>query len=169
MTLNRFFAFFLVMSLIIYFGVSPYVIDQKKIQEIPQLEFESFTSYEIKGEHVNFIINGRSAKRFEDRLVLKNFVLHQESNHSIRSVSALDGVFQDKEILLENSVQYQGLEGMLLQTDSAKYNTKYNTLDIKVPFRLTQNNSVITGSSLFFNQNNDKMEAKDVKASLEIQ
>ena len=75
MTLNRFFLLFLTMSLIIYFGISPYVIDQKKLQDIPQLEFESFTSYEIEGENVNFIMN-KWFGNFKDRIIDHKIVLN---------------------------------------------------------------------------------------------
>ncbi len=169
MTLNRFFSLFLLISFVIYFGISPYVIDQKRLQDIPQLEFESFTSYEIEGENVNFIINGQSAKRYDDKVVFSDFVLHEESNNSISSVAAQSGLFKGKEIILSDTVQYQSREGIVLETQKAVYHTKYKTLDIKTNFRMQRNNSVITGSSLFFNQNNDKIEAKDVKASLNLQ
>jgi hypothetical protein len=168
MTLNRFFALFLAVSFIIYFGISPYVIDQKKLQDIPQLEFESFASYEIIGENLNVIIDGKSVKRYENRLLFKDFVLHQEANNSVRYISAKSGLYEEKEILLTNSVQYGSGSGMILETNKAKYDLKHNILDIQAPFRLTQDSSVLTGSSLLFNQNNDRIEAKDVKASLDI-
>ena len=169
MTLNQFFSLFLLSSIIIYFGLSPYVIDQKKIQDIPQLEFESFTSYEIEGENVNFVLNGQNARRYANKFLLKDFVLHREANNSLSSIAAIEGVFQNKKIILKNMVQYQGRDGLLLETQSATYDTKQETLDIDTPFRLTQDSSVITGNSLFFNQNNDKISAKDVKASMDIQ
>lgn len=167
MTLNRFFLLFFFFSLLIYFAISPYVIDQKKLKEIPQLEFQGFTSFEIEGENLKLMLSGESAKRYDDRLLVKEFAVYQESNNSVRIISAKEGVHKGKELLLRGSVEYQGQEGLLLQTEEATLNTKRNTISVKAPFYLKQNGTVIEGTSLFFNQNNDKIVAKGVKASLD--
>ena len=169
MTLNRFFSLFLFSSLFIYFGINPYVIDQKELEDIPQLEFSTFVSYEIEGENLNMMVVGEGAKRYANKLVLKDFVLYQESNNSVSMISAIDGITKPKEVLLSHSVQYKSKDGILLESEEARLDKKRNTLEINVPFRLTQNGSVITGTSLLFNQNNDKIVAKDVRSSLDIQ
>jgi len=168
MTLNRFFLLFLASSLIIYFGIDPYVIDQKKIKNIPQLEFKTFVSYEIEGEQLSLMLVGEEARRYPRRLKVKDFALYREANNTVQTISALEGDYRKKRLILNQSVQYQGENGLLLETEKADFNLKHNTLDIRVPFTLTREGSVFTGSSLFFNQNNDRITAKDVRASFII-
>ncbi len=168
MSLNRFFLLFLAISLGIFFGVTPYVIDQEKIENIPQLEFENFISYEIEGENLNVMMTGANAKRYDARFELEDFTLYREANNSVLSVSARDGLYKNKRMLLSDSVDYQGKDDLILQTEKALLDMKHNTLDIRVPFVLTQKGTIFTGSSLFFNQNNAKITAKDVRASFPI-
>jgi len=168
MTLNRFFLLFLASSLIIYFAVNPYVIDQKNLKDIPQLEFKTFVSYEIEGEELSLMLVGEGAKRYDTKLKVRDFAVYRESNKSIEAISALEGVYEGKKLILSQSVQYQGKDDLSLETEKAHLDMEHNTLDIRVPFSLTQKGSVFTGSSLFFNQNNDKIEAKDVRASFII-
>jgi len=168
MSLNRFFLLFLALSLIIYFAVNPYVIDQKKLRDIPQLEFKTFVSYEIEGNKLSVMLVGESAKRYESRLRVKDFAVYRESNNTIEAISALEGMYKDKQLTLNQLVRYQGKDDLHLETEKAQLDMKHNTLDIRVPFTLTQNGSVFKGSSLFFNQNNDKIIAKDIEASFII-
>jgi len=168
MTLNRFFLLFLALSLIIYLGVNPYVIDQKKLRDIPQLEFKTFISYEIKDEKLTLMLVGENAKRYASRLRVRDFAVYRESNNTLQAMSALEGVYKDNKLILNQSVQYQGKDNLQLETEKAQLDTEHNTLDIRVPFTLRQNDAVFKGSSLFFNQNNDNIVAKDVRASFII-
>lgn len=168
MTLNRFFLLFLASSLIIYFAVNPYVIDQKNIKDIPQLEFKTFVSYEIEGDKLKLMLVGEGAKRYPYKLKVRDFAVYREANNTVEAISAFEGLYRGKSLILSQSVQYQGRDGLSLETEKAHLDMKHNTLDIRVPFSLRQNGSVFTGSSLFFNQNNDKMIAKDVRASFTI-
>lgn len=168
MTLNRFFLLFLAFSFIIYFAVNPYVIDQKKLRDIPQLEFKNFVSYEIEGDKLKLKLFGESAKRYESRFRVRDFAIFRESNNTIQVISALEGLYKDKQFILNQSVHYQGKDNLNLETERAQFDLKHNTIDINVPFTLTQNDSILKGSALFFNQNNDKIKVKDVNASFLI-
>jgi hypothetical protein len=165
MTLNRFFILFLLSSLLIYFGFNPFVIDQKKLKDIPQLVFDTFVSYEIEGESLNVMLVGENAKRYDDRLIVRDFALYRESNNSVEGISAMHGVYEGKEVVLSENVQYSGPDDISLQMEKAKLDMNHNTLDIRVPFVLTQDETTFSGSSLFFNQNNAKIKAKDIRAS----
>ena len=168
MTLNRFFLIFLAISLIIYFAINPYVIDQKKLRDIPQLEFKNFISYEIDGDMLNVMLVGENAKRYVRRLRLRDFTIFRESNNTVQTISALEGDYKNNKFTLNQSVEYHGQDNLQLETEKAELDIEHNTLDIRVPFVLTQNGSIFEGSSLFFNQNNDRMKAKDVRASFII-
>lgn len=168
MSLNRFFFLFFLASLGVYFFLTPYVIDQKRIAEIPQFEFSSFAAYELEDENLKVMITGKKAKRFEHYYIIEDFALFREVNSSIESVSALHGRYENDLVTLEGEVQYQGANDLSVSTDKAKYHLGYETLDIRLPFEMTQNNSVVTGSSLFFNQKNGRISANDIHASIEL-
>ncbi len=168
MTLNRFFLLFLAVSLFIYFILEPYVIDQKKLKDIPILEFDAFVTYEIEGNELKVMLMGEKMERYPNRFELEDFALYREANNTVQTISAKSGMYRKNRIYLEKDVQYHGKDNLYLITDKATYNIKHETLDIRTPFKLSQQGSVIEGSSLFFNQKDDKIKANDVKTSIQL-
>ncbi len=168
MSLNRFFFLFFLASLAVYFLLTPYVIDQKRLADIPQFEFESFAAYELEDKFLKVMITGKKAKRFDRYYIIEDFALFRELNQTIESVSALHGRYENNLVTLEGEVEYQGANELTLSTQKAKYHMGYETLDIRVPFVMTQKNSTVKGSSLFFNQKNGKIDANNIQAVIEL-
>ena len=169
MSLNKFYLLFFLMSVGVLVFLKPNIIDIKKLDEIPQLEFNSFAAFEMKKNKLNVMLAGEEAQRFDTYFLVNNFALYEESNKSIQMVSALKGRYEGDIVTLENEVQYSGKDDLFVYAEKALYNLKFETLDVRSAFRMIQGEHSAEGDSLFFNQIKGTMTATGIKASIDLE
>ncbi|MDH5464601.1 MAG: hypothetical protein OEW60_03170 [Thiovulaceae bacterium] len=169
MSLTRFYILFFLLSAGVLYFMKPNVIDIKKLDEIPQLEFYSFAAFEMKKKQLHIMLVGEETKRFDKYFLVNNFTLYEESNSTIQMVSALKGKYEDDLISLEKEVQYSGKDDLFVYAEKALYNLKFQTLDVRSAFRMIQGGHSAEGDSLFFNQINGTMTATGIKASIDLE
>ena len=170
MNFNRFILLFAIISTAIYFLLQPYTIDQKKLKKIPLLEFSNFETFEFNEQELKMLLVGDHAMRFNDYLTVDEFTVYREFNESVETLSATRGHYKNNLMTLDKSVKYfSERNDLMLESEKALLHLEHKTVDIRVPFVMTQKESKVTGSSLFLNQNSGTIIAKDVKASLDLE
>lgn len=169
MSVNLFFAtiFAMLIGMFVYFEPS-YVGNQKR-EEIPSIELESFTLYEISKNGIDHVLQGHEGKRFEDRYELASATFTDNTQHLSQLVTANNVIYKGDVIDLKGSVNYRREDGLRFQSQEGEYNTRTSVVLTRGPFTITQNANRIDGEQLHFNTASDEIAANDIRIVYHLQ
>jgi len=137
--------------------------------DIPQMELEDFTLYEIDKEGVKSVVSGTVGRQFGTYDEVENVHYIENKNKTSEHLYADLGRFENDVAYLNENVRYFREDGLSFESDHAIYNTKSELLYVPNNFILTQNENIIYGSELHYNSITGDIDAKQVNANYYIQ
>jgi len=142
---------------------------QNTDENVPQLEIEDFTLYEMNKVGVKSVVSGTAAMQYIKHYEVQNVHYIENKNKLSEHLYADSGIFKTDIAYLNDNVRYFREDGLSFESDHAVYNTKKEFLYVPENFVLTQNENVVYGSELHYNSLSGNIDAKKVKANYYIQ
>lgn len=155
--------------MMIFLFFKPLQIKQQEFVDVPLLEMQVFTMYELDTKGLKTILFGSNSKRFSDRYTVKNIDYTDSAREYIANMKADSGVYKDENISLSGNVEYARENGLTFQSDTAHYDKKSSIFSTDKEFVVFKGQSSAIGTSLHYNNVTKKMKATKMKAIYQLQ
>jgi len=162
MNINFFFIFLFIGLVSIYHFFKPIKIEQQQFIDIPLFDMNKFTLYELNKEGLKTLMSGESSIRYSDRYKVSKINFTNNSQEYILNVTAGNGIYKNKELLLNNNIIFSREDGLTFQTGSAIYNKESNIIRTQGKYKASIGNNSITGESLIYNTITRKIKSKNI-------
>jgi len=169
MKLTHFFLLLFLFSIALLVFLKPQSYANISEKNVPQLEIEDFTLYEINTNGVQSVVSGTIGWQYETHYEVQKAHFVQNKNKLGEHIYADKGVFEKDTAYLDDNVRYFRDDGLSFESDHAVYNTKQEQLNVPEKFVLTQNKNVIYGSDLHYNSQTGWMRANKIDANYFIE
>lgn len=165
-SVSVFFFFLLILSIIIIFLfdkniISPYVSPI----DIPKVELNNFTIYQINTENLLIKLNAKNAKQFDKFEELNDVVLERQNVGVLDTITAPLAIKKDDMIIFDEGVHYLRLGYDLYSTKGVYYITD-NIMEGEGNFFIKGNFQNIIGNNIYYDAKNGITKADNVNAKL---
>ena len=165
MRITHFFVLLLLFSVSIFVLLKPQSYAQNTDNNVPRLEIEDFTLYEINTQGVQSVVSGTLGRQYTSHYEVENSHYIQNKNQLGEHLYADKGVFDKDTAYLNDNVRYFREDGLSFESDHAIYDTKKEFLYVPASFVLTQNENIIYGKELHYYSQAGDMQAQDINAN----
>ncbi len=165
MTVNSFFLVLLGGLLGIYLFFSPMDIQEKEHKEVPMLDLERFTVYELDTTGLQSVMMGSEGKRFSNRYEVLDVNYTDNSHKFIQTMRSDFARYQGEKVFLEGNVRYKRADGMMFLSDDAKYDHKRSVATKRGPFTIIDKNDWLVGKRLYYNSVKERAKGDEIKGS----
>ena len=153
----------------IFIFLEPQSYAQNADENVPRLEIEDFTLYEINTQGVQSVVSGTLGRQYISHYEVENSHYIQNKNHLGEHLYADKGVFEKDTAYLNDNVRYFREDGLSFESDHAVYDTKKEFLYVPENFILTQNENIIYGKELHYYSQTGDIKAQTIDANYYIQ
>ena len=169
MNLNLFFGAILSLLVVMFLLLRPVKIDIVEHKEIPQLEFSDFIVYNIKQSGVQTILQGKSARRYENRYEISKLRLEDSSKGLRNTILADEGLYREDMIYLSRKVYFSQEDRFNFTSSEAQYDMNNSIVTTQGAFVITAKEDTIRGERLRFLLKRNRLDAKNVVAEYETE
>lgn len=168
MNINLFFIFIFSGLFMIFFLFEP--LNQKKFKsdEIPLLELKDFKITELNKEGLSNELTASLGFKYKNRYVLEQLSFTDSNDKYITNIKAHKGLYKGNILQLNGDVVYIREDGMIFDTQSAKYNKKKKVIHSPKEYIAYIGNNKVTGSSLKYNNTSGNLWSKNVVVNYKI-
>ncbi len=169
MNINLFFIIIIGLLLSVFILFRPLKIELPDHKEIAQLELKDFQIYELNEQGVKSILEGNAGKRYENRYEVVDVSFKDATEEYIQMMHADHGRYQDDIIYLKDNVFYTQDNNITFKSDEAKYDVNTSTVTTQGAFTMRLNDHYFKGQQLKFNIKENKVLAKKVSGSYQLE
>ena len=167
-SVSLFFTFLLLLSIVVIFSfdknaVTPYVSPG----DIPKIELNNFTIYQISSENLLTRLYAQNAKQFDKFEEFSDVVLERLNNNIIDTITTKSAIKKDNAIFFDNGVN-DNRDGYNLYSKKGVYHIDKNTLEGKGFFSINGNFQDIKGDDIYYDANTGLISAKNINAKLNV-
>lgn len=132
-------------------------------KEVPELEMNNFTLYELDTTGLKNIMIGRQGYRFKDRIEV-NDIDYTDSTRSLQNNLQADfGIYDNINLItLEGNVRYYREDGIKFVTDKAVIYQKEEKIKASGPFKIDKAADYIVGTDLYYDAKKGISHARSV-------
>jgi len=154
--------------MLIFALFKPLNIKKQSFDDVPVFELTSFIIYEINTIGLDSIILGTKAIRYSDRYTISNINYTDNSQKYIANIKANSGIYKNDIVNLKGDVVYTREDGLNFESDTAKYDKKTSIVSTKSKYRAYNQDHLIVGSSLKYNNILNKIKSKNVISTYQL-
>lgn len=169
MRITHFFVLLLLFSVSVFVFLKPQSYKQNTDDNVPRLEIEDFTLYEISTEGVQSVVSGTLGRQYPSHYEVENSHYIQNKNQLGEHLYSDKGVFEKNTAYLNDNVRYFREDGLSFESDHAVYDTKKEFLYVPDNFILTHNENIIYGKELYYYSQTGEISAQNIDANYYIQ
>jgi len=162
MKLNIFLILITMLLLSILLIFKPLDIKQQKFVDVPQFKLVTFTMHELDTNGLLTLINGTQGTKYSNRYVVKNIDYTDNSKEYIANIKANNGVYKNDIVNLTGDVRYVREDGLIFESQEATHNKKTGISHTNGDFTIYQNDNIVHGTKLVYDNIKDKIKAKIV-------
>ncbi len=162
MKLNIFIVLISFMLLTILLVFKPLDIKQQKFIDVPQFKLLSFTMYELDTNGLVTLMSGTRGTKYATRYVVHDIDYTDNSKEYVANMTANHGVYKNEIVKLKGDVKYVREDGLIFKSQEATHNKKTGISHTDGKFTIYQNDSVVHGTKLVYNNIKDKIKAKKI-------
>ena len=162
MNINLFFSLLFLSLAMIFILFKPLNLKEQSFVDVPVFELKFFTLHELNIFGLTTLMSGDSSIKFEDRQLVTNIEYTDNSREYIANMKADEGIYKENIVELTGNIVYLREDGLSFKTQKSIYDKQTEIIHTDTKFTSTRNNNVINGSSLKYNNNSQKIEAKNV-------
>ncbi len=155
--------FLFAISLLVF--LEPQEYSKSSGNEVPQLEIEDFTVYEIAKEGVQNVVSGTLGRQYKSYYEVENAHYTENKNQLGAHLYADHGRFEKEIAYLDDNVRYFREDGLSFESNHAVYDTKKERLYVPKDFVLTQNENIVYGNELHYDIKSGKLTAERIDAN----
>ena len=168
MNINTFFIGVIGGLLAIFFLFEPLNIKQKKFNEIPVFELESFKLKELNNKGLTTIMNGSKGLRYKNRYVVYDIDYTDNTKEFLVTMTSNKGVYKGDILLLNGDVVYKRKDGIKFLSQEGTYSKKTNTIISPTDYVAYMGESKLIGSSIEYNNVMDTVKSKNVRINYKL-
>lgn len=136
-------------------------------QDIPKIELNNFTLYQINNENLIMRLNAKNAKQFDKFEEMSDLTLEQLNNNVLDKITAPSAIKNGDTIFFDNGVK-NNREDYELFTKRGIYKINKNSFEGMDNFYIISQNENITGDNIFYDRKNGVIKASNVYAKINI-
>lgn len=165
-SVSLFFVFLLILSVIIIFSfdkniVTPYVSPG----DIPKIELNNFTIYQINNENLLMKLYAKNAKQFDKFDEFSDVLLERLNNNIIDKITAPIAIRKDNIIFFDQGVN-DFRDGYDIYTTKGIYHIDKNIMEGEGSFSIKGNFQNIIGEDIYYDAEHGITKAKNIQAKL---
>lgn len=168
MSINRFFLLILGLLVGMFAYFKPTYSSVGGSEEIPAIELQSFTLYEISHRGIDHVLTGEDGKMFEDRYEISSAVFSDNTKKLTQTVKAKKAVYQSDVVELSGDVRYERADGLRFFSKEGRFDTNSSVVSTKGAFEITQNTHRVEGTKLYYNTSRDTVSADSVSGVYQL-
>ncbi len=164
MNVTPFYLFIGIVLLSVFAFFKPQKVQIEVPKELAQIELGDFIVHEINPEGVKTIFVGSHARRFEDRYVVNDINLTDRTEGHVENMRADFGIYKDPLITLKDHIRFTRDDGLVFESDRAKYNLDRSAVHVPGKFVMWQKSDRVIGHDLEYNSKSGDIAARRVRA-----
>lgn len=168
MNINVFFLVVAVGLSAILFGFKPITVKQQEFIDVPVFNVVNFTMYELNEKGLVTLMSGTNGVKYDNRYVVDNIDYTDNSKNYLANMKAKDGIYKNDVATLNGDVVYSREDGLTFLSQEVIYDKKTGITKSNGPFTIHQNNDVVTGIKLVYNNDKDLIDAQDVTVKYQL-
>jgi len=170
LNINAFFILIFIGLIMIYVGFKPQYIAEQDFVDVPLFELDSFVLHELNQDKLITIMKGSETKRYADKYSIINIDYTDNSKELLSNIKADNGLYRDKEDIIDliGNVIYNREDGLVFESQEAIYNKKTAIAKTQKDYIMYRDKDSIVGTSLVYDNANDKIKSKNVVAKYQI-
>lgn len=150
------------------FSSDPYFAEQfKRDLQISNIQANNVIDYEINATKIVAVYEADEINRYDSKdeaIVFKTTALRDRQIHSLSSDMA---ILQKDEVKFKGNARYENNDSVTFLSQEIIYDTKNKFLRSDVPFEMLRGADRVIGSSVVYDMNDKKMNAREIKAWVE--
>ena len=154
--------------MLIYLLFEPLKIEQQEFLDVPLLNMDNFTMYELDEYGLQTLMSGDKALRYSDRYVVFGVDFTDNSQSHISNMIAKEGLYKDDTIKLSGDVIFTRDDGVTFKSQTLLYDTKSARAETKENYVIYRDKSSMQGSSLFYDIHKEIMKSKNVVVKFQL-
>ena len=167
-SVSLFFIFLLFVSVVVIFSFDKNeVVPYMNPGDIPKIELNNFTIYQIDKDNLLTKLHARNAKQFEKFEEFSDVVLERLNNNIIDRLTTSNAIKKDNAIFFDEGVN-NNRDGYDMYSTRAVYFIDRNTLEGSGFFRINGNFQDIKGDDVYYDGKTGVVFAKNIQAKLNI-
>ena len=136
--------------------------------DVPKIEFNNFTIYQINNENLLTKLQAKNAKQFDKFEEFNDVVLERLNKNIIDKIITSNAIKKEDAIFFNNGVN-NFRDGYDLHTKSGVYYIDSNILDGNGDFYIKGNFQDIKGEDIYYDANKGIITAKNINAKLKVE
>jgi lipopolysaccharide assembly outer membrane protein LptD (OstA) len=168
MSINLFFIFIFSALLGMFFYFQPSSQQQVHKGETAEYELENFTIYEITPQRIKYVFQGERGVKFEDRYVVDNGKLTDNTRNLLASIRANDVLYRDDVVALKGDVYYVRADNLNFRSQEGVYDKPKGRVHTQGAFVITKDAHRVNGDHLLYDLNQDTVSADNIRASYQL-
>ena len=165
MRITHFFVLVFLFSISMFVFLKPQAYTKTDGKEVPTLEIEDFTVYELDQTGVQSVLSGTKGRQYKTHYDIKHAHYRQNKNAISENIYADKGRFEKDIAYLDDNVRYYREDGLSFESEHAVYNTKREYLYVASDFVSTKNENVVYGKELHYYAKTGKSRAQKIVAT----
>ncbi len=168
MSINVFFLLVLGLLLGMHAVFKPTYSTDQQTHEIPKIELQAFTLYEISRNGIDHVLEGEKGKMFDDRYEVTSAKFSDNTKSLSQSIRADNAQYQNDVLRLNANVFYEREDGLQFRSEEGQYDSNASIITTEGPFVITQNANRVDGRRLNYNTEHDTVSADAVRGSYQL-
>ncbi|MDE6886627.1 MAG: hypothetical protein K2P17_06285 [Helicobacteraceae bacterium] len=165
-SVSLFFILLLISCIIIIFSFDKSAtLTYNTIGEIPLIEINDFTAYEITKDALNTKITAKNAKRFDNYEEMSNIELEKKSNQILDKLTAPTALKKENIIYFDNGVKNLRDDFEMFST-KAIYHIDSKIINGNGNFHITSPSQNIIGQNIYYDMQSGNIKAINIQAKL---
>lgn len=145
-------------------SIAPYISPN----DIPKIELNNFTIYQIDKDNLVVKLRAKNAKQFDKFEEFSDVTLERLSNEILDTITAPTAIRQKNIISFANGAN-NVRNGYNMFVENGFYDTDKNILNGKGFFNIKGDDNDIVGDDIYYNAQNATMRAKNINAIFTLQ
>ena len=168
MSINLFFVLILGLLVGMFAYFKPAYTSYGTGEEIPAIELQTFTLYEISRQGIDHVLTGEDGKMFDDRYEISSAIFSDNTKKLAQTVKAQKAVYRNDVVDLSGNVRYERADGLRFFSKEGKYDTNLSVVSTKGAFEIIQNRHRVEGTKLYYNTARDTVSADSVSGVYQL-
>jgi len=153
----------------IYIFFEPTELKKQESVEVPLMELQNFTIYELDQEGLKSRLKGANSSRYSDRDVIEKIDFTSSATNMVSSIQAGIGTHKSEDILLEDDVVYKREDGVIFKSEMAHYEKKSAIFSTQKDFVIYKGKNSTVGEALMYDSKNKTTKAQNIKTVFQLQ
>lgn len=168
MSLNNFFLLVLGLLILIFVVYKPDFVATQNEKDIPLLELENFTLYELNTSTLTSTMQAKRGLRYKNHYEAYNVSFKNKSSKLEQTINGNKAFYDTITLILSGDVHYKREDGLNFLSQYGKYSKKTKIFETNSSYLSYRDKDTIIGDSLSYDTQRQLSKSKNIKAVFNI-